>query len=134
MDTSEDFLWLAAKAHARVSRSGLCHASILPLRLQERGAGEDEQQWALSRFTPLLQDVLEDMAANRLSTDEFPYVRPPSADPCESGPQLKGTYLQMPCGVYATCRDFSACSPSSNLCGPAQLLLQTSAAVETASW
>ena len=94
---------LAAKEHAIVSSSGLCHASVLPLRLQERGAGEDEQQWALSRFTPLLQDVLEDMAANRLSTDEFPYVRPPSADPCESGPQLmpanKSTYLQMPCGV-----------------------------------
>ncbi len=45
---------------------------------QEREAGEDEEQYALSRFVPLLQEVLEDHASAALSTDEYPYVSAPS--------------------------------------------------------
>ena len=109
------------------------------LCLQERGAGEDEQQWALSRFTPLLQDVLEDMAANRLSTDEFPYVRPPSADPCKSGLQLmqahRGTHLQLvaiPCGVLGAAGPASA--GKSAPARPPKSLHACSAAAAHISW
>ena len=49
---------------------------------QEREAGEDEEQYALSRFVPLLQEVLEDHASSALSTDDYPYV---SAPPLASG-------------------------------------------------
>ena len=71
------------------------------------------------------------MAANRLSTDEFPYVRPPSADPCESVPQLlpacKGTHLQL---VEPACVVLDAAGPASAgmlapACPPVQLLLHT---------
>ena len=53
---------------------------IYCLSVQEREAGEDEQQWSLSGFEPLIQEVLEDLASQRLSADEYPYVRPPSTD------------------------------------------------------
>lgn len=45
---------------------------------KDRG-GEDEQEYALSRFVPLLQEVLEDAASGQLSTDEYPWVQPPSS-------------------------------------------------------
>ena len=41
---------------------------------QEKEAGEGQNQWALSRFVPLIQDILEDMHASKLSQDEFPYL------------------------------------------------------------
>ena len=47
--------------------------------LQDRPPGEDEQTWELSRFIPLLQEVLEDAAAGSLSADEYPHVRPPQS-------------------------------------------------------
>ena len=47
--------------------------------LQDRPAGENEQTWELSRFNPMLQEILEDLVSNNLSSDEYPYVRPPSA-------------------------------------------------------
>ena len=47
--------------------------------LQDRPPGEDEQTWELSRFIPLLQEVLEDSAAGSLSADEYPHVRPPQS-------------------------------------------------------
>lgn len=50
---------------------------------QDRDAGEGDAQWELSRFTPLMQEVLEDLAANKLNFDEYPYVQPPTSD---SGP------------------------------------------------
>ena len=46
--------------------------------LQDRDPGEDDQQYALSRFVPLLQEVLEDMAANSLSADDYPFVSAPT--------------------------------------------------------
>ena len=46
--------------------------------MQERAAGENEQQWNLSRFVPLMQEVVEDLAAGKLSADEYPFVRPPN--------------------------------------------------------
>ncbi len=51
---------------------------------QDRDPGEDDQQYALSRFVPLLQEVLEDMAANSLSPDDYPFVSAPAPDgaPC----------------------------------------------------
>lgn len=47
---------------------------------QDRDAGEGDAQWELSRFTPLMQEVLEDLAANKLNFDEYPYVQPPTSE------------------------------------------------------
>lgn len=47
---------------------------------QDRDATEGDAQWDLSRFTPLMQEVLEDLAANKLNLDEYPYVQPPTSD------------------------------------------------------
>jgi len=53
---------------------------------------EGDEQWSLSRFAPLMQEVLEDLAANKLNFDEYPYVQPPSNDsgnsPMHSHPQM----------------------------------------------
>ncbi|KAK9819584.1 hypothetical protein WJX72_000024 [[Myrmecia] bisecta] len=58
---------------------------------KDRDADEDEAQWALSRFVPMLQEVLEDLAVSKLSNDEYPYVRPPTAtDP--AAPAYSATY------------------------------------------
>eukprot|EP00891_Asterochloris_glomerata_P007891 jgi/Astpho2/7891/gw1.00118.18.1_t len=96
--TNLEFLGVPVRKRGKAT-SSLTFGRKRKRAVRKRGAGEDEQQWALSRFTPLLQDVLEDMAANRLSTDEFPYVRPPSADPCETVSQLMpapmGMHLQL---------------------------------------
>ncbi|GAB4816148.1 hypothetical protein N2152v2_003194 [Parachlorella kessleri] len=46
---------------------------------KDRDGDEDDQQFALSRFVPMLQEVLEDAAAGKLSNDEYPYVRTPSS-------------------------------------------------------
>ncbi|MEW5319709.1 MAG: hypothetical protein WDW38_010847 [Sanguina aurantia] len=35
---------------------------------------DDGTTYALNRFSPLMQDILEDMVAGRLSAEEFPYV------------------------------------------------------------
>ena len=48
--------------------------------VQDRDAGEADAQWELSRFTPLMQEVLEDLAANKLNLDEYPYVQPPTSE------------------------------------------------------
>mmetsp|Transcript_17026 Transcript_17026/g.50813 ORF Transcript_17026/g.50813 Transcript_17026/m.50813 type:complete len:663 (-) Transcript_17026:822-2810(-) len=42
------------------------------------GPAEDDSLSDTSRFHPLLQDIIEDIASGRLSTDEYPYVRQPS--------------------------------------------------------
>ncbi|KAK2079353.1 hypothetical protein QBZ16_003044 [Prototheca wickerhamii] len=39
-------------------------------RATRRDRGEDDQQYALARFVPLLQEVLEDAAAGQLSSDD----------------------------------------------------------------
>jgi syntaxin-binding protein 1 len=51
---------------------------------KDREGAQTEEQWELSRFYPLLQDIFEDMAAGRLSSDEYPYVRQPSASAANS--------------------------------------------------
>ena len=48
-------------------------SNVAPLA-QEKEAGEGEEQWALSRFVPMLQDILEDLHVSKLSQDEFPYL------------------------------------------------------------
>ncbi|GIL60067.1 hypothetical protein Vafri_14734 [Volvox africanus] len=45
---------------------------------RKKRGGEDE--YALNRFQPLLHDIVSDMAAGRMSAEEFPYVRPPSSE------------------------------------------------------
>ena len=44
---------------------------------QDRGADEDEEQWALSRFVPMVQELVENLAAGTLSSDDYPPVRAP---------------------------------------------------------
>eukprot|EP00884_Botryococcus_braunii_P006265 jgi/Botrbrau1/1563/Bobra.0107s0050.1 len=57
---------------------------------KDREPGEGEQEYELSRFVPLLQEILEDLAENKLGTDEYPFVRPPVSPPsgmmANSGP------------------------------------------------
>ena len=48
--------------------------------MQDQDVDEGDEQWSLSRFAPLMQEVLEDLAVNKLSLDEYPYVQPPSND------------------------------------------------------
>ena len=49
-------------------------------RVQDRDAGEDEKQFKLSRFMPVLQEVLEDLATNALPEHEYPYVSAPTSN------------------------------------------------------
>ncbi|KAI3423806.1 hypothetical protein D9Q98_009643 [Chlorella vulgaris] len=46
---------------------------------KDREPDEDDSQFALTRFVPLLQEVLEDAAAGKLSTDEYPFVAAPAS-------------------------------------------------------
>ena len=48
--------------------------------MQDRDAGEDEKQFKLSRFMPVLQEVLEDLATNSLPEHEYPYVSAPASN------------------------------------------------------
>ena len=53
---------------------------------QDRDGDEDDAQFNLSRFMPMLQEVVEDLSSNRLSTDEYPYVRPPTSESMSEHP------------------------------------------------
>lgn len=44
---------------------------------KDREVEEAEAQYALTRFVPMLTEVVEDAALGRLSQDEYPYVQPP---------------------------------------------------------
>ncbi|KAL4443933.1 hypothetical protein ABPG75_011670 [Micractinium tetrahymenae] len=46
---------------------------------KDREPDEDDAAFALTRFVPMLQEVLEDAAAGKLSTDEYPYVATPAS-------------------------------------------------------
>lgn len=46
-----------------------------PLR---RTKEQDEESWQLSRFYPLVQDIVEDMDKGVLSKEEYPYLKDPS--------------------------------------------------------
>ena len=48
--------------------------------LQEREPDETEQRFTLQRFVPLLADVVEDLAAGKLSADEYCHVSVPRPD------------------------------------------------------
>lgn len=56
--------------------------------MKDRPAGEDEQTWELSRFAPMLQEVVEDLVSGTLSSDEYPHVRPPQAASNGQTPRL----------------------------------------------
>ncbi len=58
----------------------VCYHEWLLWCVQDRDVDEGDEQWSLSRFAPLMQEVLEDLAANKLNFDEYPYVQPPSND------------------------------------------------------
>jgi syntaxin-binding protein 1 len=52
---------------------------------KDREMGEDESQYSLSRFVPVLAEVLDNAASGRLSQEEYPYVRPPGSPSGASG-------------------------------------------------
>ena len=60
--------------------------------MQDREGSEGDAQWELSRFAPLMQEVLEDLAVNKLNFDEYPYVQPPSSDTGVCHPTHKASF------------------------------------------
>ncbi|PRW58349.1 SM Sec1-family [Chlorella sorokiniana] len=46
---------------------------------KDREPDEDDSAFALTRFVPMLQEVVEDAAAGKLSTDEYPFVATPAS-------------------------------------------------------
>jgi syntaxin-binding protein 1 len=64
---------LALKFGARKSKR--------PLR---RTREQDEESWQLSRFYPLIQDVVEDIDKGVLSREEYPYLKEPSGSAMHS--------------------------------------------------
>jgi len=54
---------------------------------QDRGADKDEEQWALSRFVPMVQELVEDLATGALSPDDYPPVRAPAARAAGAAPR-----------------------------------------------
>ncbi|KAH7352483.1 hypothetical protein KP509_19G048300 [Ceratopteris richardii] len=40
---------------------------------------QDDEVYDLSRFSPMIQEILEELASGKLSKDEYPYVKEPSA-------------------------------------------------------
>ena len=85
---------------------------------QDRGADEDEEQWALSRFVPLVQELVEDLAAGTLSPDDFPPVRAPDgrhAGPpgCKDKGSVKGILTLCRSPYILGCRrtTFRRCAP-----------------------
>lgn len=75
--------FLGVPVHKRTK--GTVGVSFVGSRRRKRGLRKDrepdesEQQYSLSRFVPLLQEVLEDAVSGKLSQDEYPYVRPPTS-------------------------------------------------------
>lgn len=56
---------------------------------KDREPDEDDAEFALTRFVPMLQEVLEDAAAGKLSNDEYPFVSaPPSPSSARAGTSL----------------------------------------------
>ena len=53
---------------------------IIDMWVQDRDVGEDDKQFKLSRFMPVLQEVLEDLANNSLPEHEYPYVSAPTSN------------------------------------------------------
>ncbi|CAM6098412.1 unnamed protein product [Calypogeia fissa] len=60
-----------------------------PLKFGSRGLGKhglrkekelEEGAWQLSKFTPAIQDVVEELAEGKLSKTDYPYLRPPSQE------------------------------------------------------
>eukprot|EP00850_Spirogloea_muscicola_P023966 SM000413S15649 [mRNA] locus=s413:20313:25047:- [translate_table: standard] len=70
---------VAKKAQSNSSFSLRFGARKQAKRPMRRERTQDEEAWSLSRFYPLVQDVVEDLAKGDLPKDEYPYVKEPSA-------------------------------------------------------
>eukprot|EP00850_Spirogloea_muscicola_P000416 SM000002S05496 [mRNA] locus=s2:67784:72742:- [translate_table: standard] len=70
---------VAKKAQSNSSFSLKFGARKQAKRPMRRERTQDEEAWSLSRFYPLVQDVVEDLAKGDLPKDEYPYVKEPSA-------------------------------------------------------
>ncbi|KAG2501418.1 hypothetical protein HYH03_001201 [Edaphochlamys debaryana] len=73
-----------APASAESSRSGFFGGKgkkgAAAVATRKKRGGGDEEEYTLNRFNPLLLDIVEDLDAGKLSAEEYPYVRQPSAD------------------------------------------------------
>ena len=76
------------------------------MHVQDRDAEEGDEQWSLSRFAPLMQEVLEDLASNKLNMDEYPYVQPPTN---ETGQHLILAFREMQSWQVAMQAGLQAC-------------------------
>lgn len=70
---------------------------------KDREADEDDQQFALSRFVPMLQELVEDVVAGKLSQDEYPYVQTPSS-PGPGSASVPGSRDGTPTSAVASAR------------------------------
>ncbi|KXZ43944.1 VPS45 protein [Gonium pectorale] len=52
---------------------------------------DEEEEYELDRFRPLMGELVEEMAAGRLSEVEYPYVKPPSAEAAEAAARAAAT-------------------------------------------
>jgi syntaxin-binding protein 1 len=78
--TNLEYLGIPVHKRQRGALAGLSFARKRRRALRkEREPDEDDQQFSLARFVPLLAEVLEDAAHGRLSQEEYPYVRPPGS-------------------------------------------------------
>ena len=68
------------KFGAKKNRYKSTHDRLSRRERKERATGkgdEEEEEWGLSRFQPLVMDLLEDYSAGTLSKSEYPFVREP---------------------------------------------------------
>jgi syntaxin-binding protein 1 len=58
--------------------SGIPWQAKRPVRKERVG---DDESWSLSRFTPLVQDLVEEVAEDKLPRDQYVYVKEPATPP-----------------------------------------------------
>ncbi|URE31596.1 SNARE-interacting protein [Musa troglodytarum] len=54
-------------------------SSILKKQAARKEKNDEEETWALSRFYPVIEELLEKLSKGELSKDEYPYINDPSA-------------------------------------------------------
>ncbi|KAH8960961.1 hypothetical protein BDL97_05G025200 [Sphagnum fallax] len=78
--TNLEFLGVqvSKKPHSGVEKLALKFGARKSKRPLRRTREQDEESWQLSRFYPLVQDIVEDMDKGVLSKEEYPYLKDPS--------------------------------------------------------
>ena len=82
MHAIDNLEFLGVSVSKKGSRSSLTFGAKKKrrsIRKEHNAALEGEEQWQLSRFQPMLFDLLQDALQGELSQSTYPYVSPPSA-------------------------------------------------------